>query len=129
MDDHARAREVRIIELCNSLVAETDNDMVWTWARELGDVLKTHNHQLQQSLGLQQAPKVAEFFLLLLPIRDREHLLGDLEEEFRTILVPKYGIKIASVLYTWQVAIEFFHAIRTGLFAVAFGWLLRKFSK
>ena len=37
-------------------------------------------------------PPVAEFCLLLIPLRHREDILGDLEEEFKTRVVPEYGI-------------------------------------
>jgi hypothetical protein len=42
------------------------------------------------------APKVA-------PRAIRENLIGDLEEEFRTILVPQYGLRWARFWYRWQV--------------------------
>jgi hypothetical protein len=50
-------------------------------------------------------PRSAHFLLLLIPKRNREHLIGDLEEEFRTIVLPKYGERAAWFWY--QVAISF----------------------
>jgi len=74
-------------------------------------------------------PKPAEFLLLLIPIRQREHVLGDLEEEFRTILIPKYGIRVARLIYWWHVLLELGKALTTGLTGAAVGWLISKFTK
>ncbi len=51
-------------------------------------------------------PRAAKLLLLLLPTKNREHLLGDLEEEFRTILVPEYGLRKAQLWYWWHVFIS-----------------------
>ncbi len=51
-------------------------------------------------------PRLAEFLLLLIPLRQREDILGDLEEEFNTRVVPQYGIFWARLYYCWQVAME-----------------------
>lgn len=40
---------------------------------------------------------------LLLPKEQREHLPGDLEEEFTTIILPKFGARYAMIWYWWQV--------------------------
>jgi hypothetical protein len=45
----------------------------------------------QTSVALTRPPRSAKFILLLIPKRHREHLIGDLEEEYSTILVPEYG--------------------------------------
>jgi hypothetical protein len=50
-------------------------------------------------------PRQAIFLLLLLPKKNREHLIGDLEEEFRTIVFPRYGRSLAIVWYWWHVTI------------------------
>jgi hypothetical protein len=52
-------------------------------------------------------PRSAYFLLLLIPKRNREHLIGDLEEEYRTIVLPKYGERAAWFWYWWQVGISF----------------------
>jgi hypothetical protein len=52
------------------------------------------------------APATAKFILLLVPKRNREHLIGDLEEEYRTILLPEYGVSKARNWYRWQVALS-----------------------
>jgi hypothetical protein len=49
-------------------------------------------------------PRSAKLILLLIPIRDREHLAGDLEEEYREIVLPQYGAGRACLWYWWQVA-------------------------
>jgi hypothetical protein len=33
-------------------------------------------------------PQAAEFLLLLVPLKQRENILGDLEEEFGTLVAP-----------------------------------------
>jgi hypothetical protein len=50
-------------------------------------------------------PRSAQFALLLLPKRNREHLIGDLEEEFRTIVLPQYGRFLAGCWYCEQVGL------------------------
>jgi len=56
-------------------------------------------------------PRAAKLLLLLLPPRDREGMIGDLEEEYRTVLIPEYGIRTARFYYWW-------HAIQTCAFSV-----------
>jgi len=60
-----------------------------------------------QSVPLRKCspPKVAQFALLLIPKRNREHLIGDMEEEYRTITLPQYGRFLARVWYWEQTAI------------------------
>jgi hypothetical protein len=48
-------------------------------------------------------PKTAKFILLLVPKRYREHLVGDLEEEYLTIVLPEYGSQKARFWYWLQV--------------------------
>jgi hypothetical protein len=48
-------------------------------------------------------PSSAKFILLLVPKRHREHLVGDLEEEYSTVVLPEYGAKKARLWYWWQV--------------------------
>jgi hypothetical protein len=45
--------------------------------------------------------------LLLIPKKNREYVIGDLEEEFHTILVPEYGYRIARCWYWAQVLAAF----------------------
>lgn len=51
-------------------------------------------------------PATAKFILLLVPKRNREHVIGDLEEEYRTILLPEYGVRKARNWYRWQVVMS-----------------------
>jgi hypothetical protein len=60
-------------------------------------------------------PTLATFLLLLIPIRDRKNLAGDLEEEFHTKVVPRYGLRWARVYYYWQVAFELATALTRGI--------------
>ncbi len=47
-------------------------------------------------------PKRAEMLLYFgLPKRDRECMIGDLEEEFRRVILPKYGAGVAARWYWW----------------------------
>lgn len=50
-------------------------------------------------------PRLAEFALMLIPRRSREHLVGDLEEEFRTKMLPEYGRFFAWLWYWEQTVI------------------------
>jgi hypothetical protein len=50
-----------------------------------------------------EPPKAAKFILLLIPKRYREGLVGDLDEEFSTIVLPKCGQRKACFWYWWQV--------------------------
>lgn len=54
-------------------------------------------------LNFTPPPRTAKFLLLMVPKRDREYLIGDLEEEFQTILLPEYGLRAARLWYWWQV--------------------------
>lgn len=47
-------------------------------------------------------PKGAKFALLMIPQKNREHLIGDLEEEYRTIVLPEYGRFRANIWYWVQ---------------------------
>jgi hypothetical protein len=47
-------------------------------------------------------PRWEEFALRLIPVRSREHLIGDLNEEFHEVH-QKYGLRAARSLYRWQV--------------------------
>lgn len=54
-------------------------------------------------------PRVAQFALLLIPKRNREHLIGDMEEEYRTIALPQYGRFWARFWYWEQTVIAVGH--------------------
>lgn len=48
-------------------------------------------------------PRSAKFLLLLIPRPNREHLIGDLEEEYAQIVLPEFGPRKARLWYWWQV--------------------------
>jgi hypothetical protein len=48
-------------------------------------------------------PKSATLVLLMIPRQQRENLVGDLEEEFYEIVLPKFGLIAAQQWYRWQV--------------------------
>jgi hypothetical protein len=50
-----------------------------------------------------RTPRIAKFVLLLVPRKNREYLLGDLEEEYLTILLPDFGLRAAQFWYWCQV--------------------------
>jgi hypothetical protein len=58
------------------------------------------------SKACEDPPCVAVFFLLLAPKKYREHLLGDLEEEYRTVVLPRFGLRRARFWFWWQVCIS-----------------------
>jgi hypothetical protein len=72
-------------------------------------------------------PRAAKFMLLLVPKRHREHLIGDLEEEYITILLPEYGARKAQCWYWWQVAISVGPLLRAQIKrGVAIAWLWKR---
>jgi hypothetical protein len=50
-------------------------------------------------------PRVALFLGLLIPPRSRDGMLGDLDEEYRTILLPEYGLRMAQFYYWWHIIV------------------------
>lgn len=50
-------------------------------------------------------PRSAKLLLLMIPMRDREHLVGDLEETYQTVVLPEYGTKIARIWFWWQAVL------------------------
>jgi hypothetical protein len=63
-----------------------------------------HLHN-ESNLARNRPPRSAQFALLLIPKRNREHLAGDLEEEFRTVVLPQHGRFLARCWYCEQVAL------------------------
>lgn len=51
-------------------------------------------------------PSAAIFLLMLAPKKHREHLLGDLEEEYRAAVLPRFGLRRARFWFWWQVCIS-----------------------
>lgn len=50
----------------------------------------------------ERVPRCARFVLLMIPKRSREHLIGDLEEEYWTVVLPEYGLFRARLWYWGQ---------------------------
>lgn len=74
-----------------------------------------------QELGF-EPPALAQFLLALVPVRHRETMLGDLEEEYWTRLVPKYGFRKARFWYWVQASYEiggFITRILAGIAGIA----------
>jgi hypothetical protein len=63
------------------------------------------NSSLKHTVRKSNPPRSAQFALLLIPKRNREHLVGDLEEEFSIIVLPQYGRFLAGCWYFEQVAL------------------------
>ncbi len=60
---------------------------------------------LRESIAV---PALARFVLLLVPKKHREPVMGDLEEEFRTDLLPNYGRRTAVFHYWWHTVLTIF---------------------
>ena len=82
-------------------------------------------------------PRRAEMLLHFgLPKRDRECMIGDLEEEYRGVILPKYGPRIAARWYWWQAVRSVVAAsggrvrvwLSFGGLARAAGWIVEKFT-
>jgi len=82
-------------------------------------------------------PNRAEMLLHFgLPKRDRECMIGDLEEEYRTVILPKYGPRVAARWYWWQAVRSVVAAsggrvrvwLSFGGLARAAGWIVEKFT-
>jgi hypothetical protein len=112
---------------------QAERKAAWEVAKLAKPIMKAYwSRRAPQNLSADESPsppRFFEFLLLLIPIRQRDHVVGDLEEEFRSITVPKYGKRLASILYAWQVLIEIARAVITGVRGVAFGWIFAKLSK
>lgn len=72
-------------------------------------------------------PRLAQFILLLIPLSQRDQLMGDLEEEYRTVVLPKYP-KLAKLYYWWHALTEVACAVTNGLKGVVLDWVFSKFT-
>jgi hypothetical protein len=83
-------------------------------------------------LALVEPPRAAQFLVSLVPIKHRENLLGDLEEEYRTRFIPQHGLRKAAFLYWLQAIYAFVGFLARPLLGiVGIGWpasLLRSLS-
>ncbi len=93
-----RAGYGQTLQAARAFIEEyTNPDISWT-------VISNPPWAAEDQFGTaHEPPRVAEFLLLLIPIKYRENLLGDLEEEYRTRLLPRYGLRKAQVYYCAQV--------------------------
>ena len=66
-----------------------------------------------------EPPRYAKFLLLLVPKRNRENILGDIEEEYRDVILPDYGLRAARLWYWSQVSLSLAPLIWTVLQRVA----------
>lgn len=58
-----------------------------------------------KAFARKRPPRVAQFTLLMIPRKNREHLIGDLEEEYRTVVLIQYGRFWAGLWYWEQTAL------------------------
>ena len=80
--------------------------------------------RLEQSCETVAPPKLATLLVLLIPKKNREHILGDLDEEYRTVLVPRYGLRTAKLWYWWQVGISVLQLVWSQVkWGTAIAWL------
>lgn len=117
--------------LKTSLFTATRIPKIRYWKRRTGNSVA---HQFAEE---NDPPNRAEMLLHFgLPKRDRECMIGDLEEEYRSVILPKYGAGVAARWYWWQavrsVAAAFGARVRVWLsfggLARAAGWIVEKFT-
>jgi hypothetical protein len=77
-------RNVRVLELAEHFIP----------------MLKRH---IKRDAITAEVPSSARLLLLLIPRKVRENLVGDLEEEFLTRVLPNYGLTLARKWYWQQV--------------------------
>jgi len=81
---HRHNRNVRVLELAEHFIP----------------MLKRH---VKCDAITAEVPSSARLLLLLIPRKVRENLVGDLEEEFLTSVLPNYGLTLARKWYWQQV--------------------------
>ena len=103
----AESRPDAMIQLRNALV----HGRVGTMSMNFDVLLAPHHDAfcLEHHVPIvdSRPPAGAQYLLLLLPKKYREALLGDLEEEYRTVVLPRYGSFWAKVYYWVQVLWSF----------------------
>lgn len=90
------------VELCETRKEAIEALMVLR-ARKRGNRNPRYGSTSDVAEKLEAVPRFAQFLLLLIPKRNREHLIGDLEQEYRTLVLPQYGPIWAPCYYWWQV--------------------------
>jgi len=81
---HRHKRNVRVLELAEHFIP----------------MLKRH---VKRDAITAEVPSSARLLLLVIPRKVRENLVGDLEEEFLTRVLPNYGLTLARKWYWQQV--------------------------
>lgn len=66
-------------------------------------LLAPHHGSALEGDMISEPPKLAEFFMLLLPMKYREELVGCAEEEYRTRSLPRLGARKARVIFWAQM--------------------------
>ena len=101
-DDHRRW-----VEHAFDVIAKKDGKIIiaeckeWTAGRMAPLITMPHHGARQQ-----KPPRAAERFLEFIPVKYREHLVGDLEEMYRSHVL-EYGLEEAQRWYWQQVALSF----------------------
>lgn len=71
-------------------------------------------------------PQLADFLISLIPVKHRQSLPGDLEEDYRNRLIPRHGLRTARFLYWVQVIYAFSGFLARPLAGiVGIGWIGR----
>ena len=92
---------------------KTVNVNTFEWRKLVRYIRNIESHTLNehaygvadQIQAASELPKTAEKLLyIILPKSAREHLPGDLEEEYRTTILPKFGSRYAKIWY-WKQAV------------------------
>ena len=130
-----------IFEAVHNAIAEIESGNQ-VMAQEFGVTLRnwiSHRRiSLHRPIAERTAPPNRAEMLLQygLPKRDREYMIGDLEEEYRGVILPKYGSRVAARWYWWQAVRSVVAAsggrvrvwLSFGGLARAAGWIVEKFT-
>jgi hypothetical protein len=93
---------------CNeSQVSESDLGKLGEEAQRKADHTQAIREVVAKFLGTSNVSEVGpplapKFLMLLIPPKNREAIIGDLEEEYRTILLREYGKRLANFYYWWH---------------------------
>lgn len=104
---HGDTEMQRVYELLKTINVNTPE-----WRKVIRSIRSIESHALNEHAhgvadniqASSDLPKTAEKLLyIILPKSAREHLPGDLEEEYRTTILPKFGLRYAKIWYWKQV--------------------------
>lgn len=77
----------------------------------------------------EQPPELAAYLLRFLPKKDREAIIGDLEEEY-TIVYRRFGLRKADRWFYWQVLASFWPSFKRAIVQLgALHWLGEVFRR